>query len=382
MTKSRNSTFRLRYVQGWVDRDGRAHCYFRRAGYPRVRLPGLIGSAEFMAAYQAALGSAPEPVGATRNKPGSVSAAIASYFASSAFDNGQREGELAPSTQVVRRAILEAFRREHGDKSFVLMPKKFIVAMLDAMSPTAARNWFKAIRALVRHCIDGGMREDDPTLGVRLRPIKGDGFYTWNEEDIAQFEARHPIGSRERLALALGLYTAQRRGDVIRMGKQHIRNGMLHVKQQKTGTPLAIPIHPELQLVLDATPCDQLTFLTTLRGKPFEPTSLTQWFAKACKDAGLSPDCTFHGLRKAACRRLAEADCNVLEIASHSGHKTLSEVKRYTDKADQAKLARNAMAKVLATAARFPEEQTGTQTVKDDRSRLSKPLTAFEKKPA
>jgi hypothetical protein len=53
MTKPRNSTFRIRYVQGWVDQDGRTHFYFRRAGYPRIRLPGLVGSAEFMAAYAA-----------------------------------------------------------------------------------------------------------------------------------------------------------------------------------------------------------------------------------------------------------------------------------------------------------------------------------------
>ena len=89
----------------------------------------------------------------------------------------------------------------------------------------------------------------------------------------------------------------------------------------------------------------------TRLGKPFEPTSLTQFFAKACKDAGLSSDCTLHGLRKAACRRLAEAGCNVLEIASISGHKTLSEVKRYTDKADQARLARNAMARTVTDKA-------------------------------
>jgi integrase len=377
MTNSRNSTFRLKFVQAWTDRDGRAHFYFRRAGYPRSRLPGLIGSTEFMEAYQAAFASAPEPIGATRNKPGSVSAAITSYYISPSFES------LAPTSQVVRKAVLEAFRREHGDKLIAAMPRKFIAAMLDQMTPTAARNWFKAIRALVRHCIDDvELLKDDPMIGIKLRPIKGDGFHTWTEEEIAQFEAHHPIGSRERLALALGLYTGQRRGDVIRMGRQHIRDGALHVKQQKTGTTLAIPIHSELQAVIDATPGNQLTFLVTRLGKPFEPTSLTQFFANACKDAGLSPDCTFHGLRKAACRRLAEAGCNVLEIASISGHKTLSEVKRYTDAADQARLARNAMAKRLGTADRFPEEQSGTQTVKDDRGGLSKPLASLEKKPA
>ena len=77
--------------------------------------------------------------------------------------------------------------------------------------------------------------------------MTGDGFHTWTEEQIAQFEAAHPIGSRERLACALGLHTGQRLGDVVRMGRQHIRNGLLHVTQRKTGKALAIPIHPELR---------------------------------------------------------------------------------------------------------------------------------------
>src|SRR5262249_1583803 len=116
MTKSRNSTFRLRYVQAWADPDGRAPFYFRRAGYPRIRLPGLIGSAEFMAAYQAALGNEPDPIGASKRSPaGSVSAAIASYYQCRSFK------ALATSSQAVRRFVLEAFRREHGDKMIAAM---------------------------------------------------------------------------------------------------------------------------------------------------------------------------------------------------------------------------------------------------------------------
>jgi hypothetical protein len=76
---------RLKFVQAWVDRDGRARHYFRRAGYPRVRLPGRPGSTEFMSAYQAALDAAMTEIGARRSKPGSVSAAIASYYASPSF---------------------------------------------------------------------------------------------------------------------------------------------------------------------------------------------------------------------------------------------------------------------------------------------------------
>jgi integrase len=365
------TTLRLKFVQAWVDHEGRAHHYFRRAGYARVRLPGLPGSPEFMRAYETALGSTPEPVGIARTKAGSVAAAIASYYGSAAFT------KLAPETQGVRRAVLDAFKREHGDKLIRAMPSKFIRALLDAMEPTTAKNWLAAIRAMAQHCIKVDMLDDDPTLGVKLARRAGDGIHTWTEEQIARFETRHAIGSRERLALALGLYTAQRRGDVVRMGRQHVRGDVLHVKQEKTGKELAIPLHPELRQILATVPATtQLTFLRTLRGKPFDPHAFSAWFGEARDVAGLPSACTFHGLRKAACRRLAEAGCTVHEIAAISGHASLREVERYTKAADQMKLARAAMAR--ATAA----EQSGTQTVKSDSGQVSKPLPALEKKPA
>ena len=74
-----------KYVQHWVDHDGRAHCYFRRRGYPRVRLPGLPWSPSFMAAYEAALAGPRAAIGAGRIKPGSVAAVVAEYFDSQQF---------------------------------------------------------------------------------------------------------------------------------------------------------------------------------------------------------------------------------------------------------------------------------------------------------
>jgi integrase len=291
-----------------------------------------------MEAYQRAFAAAPSAIGASRSKSGSVSAAIASYYGSPAFK------ALAPSSQGVRRAVLEAFRRDQGSLMMAAMPKKFVATMLDGMKPSAARNWLKAIRALVQHCIAIDLLKEDITLGIRLRPSKGE-FHTWSEDEISAFEATFAIGTRERLALALGLYTGQRRGDVIRMGRQHVRDGVMHVRQEKTNAVLAIPVHPELARVLVAVPATQLTFIQTLKGTPFTGHAFSDWFGKACDAAGLDARCTFHGLRKAACRRLAEAGCSANEIAAISGHSTLKEVARYTRAVDQAKMARNAMAR-------------------------------------
>jgi integrase len=168
-----------------------------------------------------------------------------------------------------------------------------------------------------------------------------------------RWAARHPVGTKPRLALALLLYTGQRRGDVIRMGRQHIRidadgKEELAITQQKTGTPVVVPVHPELRAAIDASAGvnPNLTFIVTERGKPFPGPRFTQWFRRHCDAAGLPKRCVVHGLRKAAARRLADAECRAHEIMAVLGHTSLKEAERYTKDFDRAKLARSAMARL------------------------------------
>ena len=242
----------------------------------------------------------------------------------------------------------ERFRAEHGDKPIAELPPKFITLTLNKLRPSVARNWFKAIRHLMQYAVAADLCKVDPTQGLKLPKIKTSGIYTWNETDIATYELAWPIGTKARLAFVLLLYTAQRRSDVIRIGRQHIRNGVLQVRQAKTGTVLDIPVHQQLQAIIDATPGEHLTFLTTKTGKPYSGNDFSEQFRAWCDAAELPKECSAHGLRKAACRRLAEAGCSANEIAAISGHATLSEVQRYTKAADQARMARNAMARQAA----------------------------------
>ena len=332
-----------KYVQAWVDpRDGRAYYYLRRRGFPRVRLRGLPWSPSFMAAYESAFAGPRTAIGAGRIKPGSVAAVVAEYLDSQTFFTSKSAG-----TQRMRRGILERFRAAYGERPMALLPAEWIEALLDAKPPHAARSWLVTLRSLCQFAAKRGYLRADPTANIKQRATKGDGFHTWSEEEIAQFEAHHPVGTKPRLALALLLYTAQRRSDVVRMGRQHIKDGVLTVKQQKTGVTLAIPVHPHLQAVLDATPGEHLTFLLTATGKPYGGDAFSTQFRKWCDDAGLPQRCKPHGLRKAACRRLAEAGCSANEIMAISGHATMKELVRYTAAADQARLARNAMAKAV-----------------------------------
>jgi integrase len=335
---------RLPNIHEYRDRHGTIRRYVRRPGCRKVPLTGTPGTEAFMDAYAAALaGETPRgEIGAARTKPGTVNAAVVGYYGSVAFTN------LALGTQRMRRNILERFRAENGDKRIALLQRRHIADAVAARAetPAAARNFLHLIRALMQYCQGIGMIDGDPTAGVKGVRIRSEGIYTWSEADIETFEAKYPVGTRARLALALLLYTAQRRSDVIRMGRQHLRGGAIHLTQRKTGTALAIPVHAELAAIIEATPSDNLTFLVTRDGSPFADAGFGNLFRDWCNEAGLPKQCSAHGLRKAACRRLAEAGCSAPEIMAISGHASLREVQRYCAAADQARMARSAMATV------------------------------------
>jgi integrase len=335
---------RLKHVHAFTDRHGRRRYYARIPGKAAVPLPGEPGSPPFMSEYHAATAHAP-PLTA-RLRPGSIAAAIALYFNSADF------AHLAAATRADRRRTLERFIKTEHERAalpFGRMEKQDVERILakKAAAPHAAKGFLKALRAVAKVAVKLAVIADDPTTGVKfLTPASDDGFRMWEEEDIARFEAHWAIGTRERLALAVLLYTGQRRGDVVRLGRQHVKGGVLMVRQSKTGTVVALPVHPTLATILAASKTGQLTFLTTTNGEPFTPAVFTNWFGNACRGAGLPIGLSAHGLRKAMCRRLAEAGCTVHEIQAISGHASLKEIERYTKGVEQKRLAETAMQRV------------------------------------
>ncbi len=337
-----------KHVHHFTDRHGGARYYLRRPGFKGIALPGLPWSPTFMAAYEAAMASAPPPIAIDRIKPGSLRAVAAGYFRSSTYL------ALTPASRQMYRHRIDALCQQKdslgvalGDKSAAKLERKHVVALMEtkAGKPAAANEMRKILRALMQHAVETGLRDNDPTRDVKPVKIKSDGFHSWTEEEIAAFEAKHLVGTKARLALGLLVNVGQRRSDTILMGRQHVRDGYITVHQQKTGARLEIPITDDLAMILAATPCNDLTFLRTDRGnKPFSKKGFSDWFRKQCDAAGL-PHCTAHGLRKACARRLAEAGCSPHEIAAITGHVSLREVERYTKAVNQKRLAEKAMAR-------------------------------------
>ena len=172
---------------------------------------------------------------------------------------------MKPSTQQSRRSIIERFRAEHGNKPLKGLQRKHIQQIIGDKSdtPQGANNLLKALRVILAYAVDQEMITSNPAVGVKKYKAQGDGYHSWSEAEIAQFESQHPVGTKARLAMVLGLYTAQRKGDVIKMGRQHITGDSIAVRQEKTGTPLILPMHPELKATLASVPRNNMTFLMT-----------------------------------------------------------------------------------------------------------------------
>jgi integrase len=335
---------KLRYINEFVDRYGNVRRYFRRRGGRPVPLPGLPGSSEFMEVYQAALAGVPPPPSSKHVVRGSLAEIAAGYFRSAGFVN------LSPSSQKLYRLVLKPILEAHGHRLVRELPKaaaRHVIEEIGATRPGMANLTRAVLSNVMAYAIAAGVRADNPFVG--LVPYRLGTHHTWTDVEVAQFERRWPLGTRERLAFALLLYTWQRGGDVVKITRSDFVNGRIRVSQEKarngTANELMIPIHPALERALKAGPVVGMQhIITDARGRPLR--GLTSLIDRAVKLAGLPPHCVAHGLRKAALRRLAEHGSTTKEIAAMSGHRSLKEIERYTARADQARLAQAAVEKL------------------------------------
>lgn len=347
--------------------DGVLRFYFRKKGQPKIRLEGTPGTADFMAQYHDAQAGKIEPKdkGPKKSLPNTFRWLSEQYFQSAEYKR------LDARTRLVRKQIIEHMWAEPlkpgSKKLFEDMPlssfnSKNVRVLRDRKAEfhEAANSRVKALRAIFSWAIlpDVELADTNPARDVAYFKSESDGFHSWTEEEVAQFETRHPRGTKARLALDLMLYTSQRRSDAILFGRQHVSNGWLRFTQvkgrKKKPITLELPIHPELQKTLDATTLGNMTFIVTEFDKPFTSAGFGNYFRRRCDEAGL-PHCSAHGLRKVAARRMAERGASEKQIMSVTGHTTSKEVIRYTKAASQRLLAKDAI-ELLGR----PEDQSKT----------------------
>jgi integrase len=339
---------RVKHVLEDTDRHGNVRIYFRKRGQRKVRLPGPMGSEAFWSAYREAA------AGQIQNKPALPTKPHKSTFRwlCEAYYGSAEFKLLAPRTRAVRRRILDRFCEKNGDRPFARLEPKYIRKLRDAKAdhPEAANQLLKLLRQLLGFAVANDLLRHNPAKEVPyLRGNRG-GFHTWTVDEVRRYEALHPIGSSARLSLALLLYTGQRRADVVRFGRQHVKDGTLTFVQAKgqnrNPVTLTIPVLPQLQEVIDATKTSQLVFLASQFGRPFTSNGFGNRFRKWCNAAGLY-HCSAHGLRKAGATIAAENGATEHELMAIFGWKTLKQVQVYTQAANQKHLAARAMHKLV-----------------------------------
>ncbi|WCT73800.1 tyrosine-type recombinase/integrase [Sphingomonas naphthae] len=338
-------------VSSFTDRHGKLRWRWRKAGFVTYYFrspPDTAGFKEELAACEA---GAPIRAGGGRCIPRSVSDLVARYYASANFNRGGLDDQHR------RRLLIESFRTplandlvanfrwDHIEAILADRAKKAIDGRGRVVGgPVAALNLRKQLRRLFAYAKRLGWITDNPVDDAeRIAAPKTGGYYAWSEDDIAAYQARHPLGTGARLALEIMLWTGQRRSDARQLGPEHLKSGQINYRQGKTGTDLWLPAVPQLMEAIRAMQRVGLnTFLVTDHGKPFSRAGFGNKMREWCDEAGL-PQCTSHGLRKAVARRLAESDASQQSIKAVGGWKGDAEVTIYTASADQKRLARTAI---------------------------------------
>jgi integrase len=213
--------------------------------------------------------------------------------------------------------------------------------------PVAAINLHKQLKRLFRYAVKLKLISTNPAeLAEGVKAPKG-GRHPWSEVEIAAYRKRHPLGTKARLALEIFLWTGLRLADGTRFGRSHIKGGQVCYVQSKTGKELVLPAAPQLLAAIEAMPAVGLTtLLVTDYGKPFSPDGLGNKMREWCDQAYL-PHCTAHGLRKALARRSADLGATQQQLKAVGTWSNDAEVATYVAGADQAKLAENALSKVI-----------------------------------
>jgi integrase len=327
-----------------LSRHGKTIWYVRIGKGPRIRIRRAFGTLEFDAEYRAALDGLVAPRVQTKDTTqtattGTLAWLIKRYRETGAWTN------LSLATRRQRENILKPVLESAGRKPITNIIKATIVAGRDRRAketPFQARHFLDTMRGLFRWAIEADLVKVDPTAGVADPSFPtSDGFPSWTEDDVAAYQKRWPIGTRQRVWFDVLLFTGLRRGDAIRLGRQHVRDGIATIKTEKTGTEVSLPILPALAKTIAAGPCGDLAFITSANGKPFTKESFGNSFTEACRKAGITKSA--HGIRKLAATRAANAGATEAQLKAIFGWTNSKMPTLYTKGANNRRLAKQAM---------------------------------------
>lgn len=339
------------HLQRQVTQHGRIVWYVRIGKGRRTRIKAEFGTPEFDAEYRVALAGNPRPAKGAPTT-GTLAWLIERYRETTNWR------DLSLATRRQRENIFKQVIATAGQDRLIHFTTATIEKGRDrrAATPFQARHFLQAMRGLFRWAHKAKHVRHDPTFGVDdLARPKSEGFPAWTEDNVTAYEKRWPIGTRQRVWLDMLLYTGLRRGDVCRLGKQHVRNGTATLTTEKTGTVVSLPILPVLQATLDAGPCGDLAFIVGARGMPLVKEAFGNTFAEAAREAGVKKSC--HGLRKIAATRCAENEATLPQMNAIFGWTGSAMALKYIEAANRRRLAAQAMDKLNDSGTSIPSPE-------------------------
>ena len=323
-----------------LNRHGARVWYYREGQGPRTRIRGEFGSPEFNAAVNAARGGH-TTVGVkttlSHTDPNSFGWLVDQFLKSPAHLSKEEP------TQKARRNVLRRIvEKGAGAQAYRDLTDVDIRTLRDQIAATGAvamANGAVAILRVMFHWAveDAKLLRTNPCLGVKAIKYTGGTNHVWTDEEMMRFEEAYPLGTRERLAYALLLYSGQRSADIVRLGRQHLKDGWLTITAGKTGKAAQVPVLDVLSEAIAAGPTGDLTFLVSDERTPLQVSTFGRWFREACDQAGV-PDCTPHGLRHAGATRLAARGASTATLQCIYGW-SLPMAERYTKTASHRRSA-------------------------------------------
>ena len=210
--------------------------YVRLGHGPRIRLKSAYGTPEFEAEYRQAING-----GRAASEPRRAGAGTLRWLWNQHL-NSSAWASLARATQRQHINIMSHVLESAGAMPLGEMTRAHILDGRERRkaTPSQANNFLNTMRSLFKWAKESELVAADPTQDVKIVPRpKTGGFRVWIEDEIERFEAHWPIGTRERLALDLLLYTGLRRGDVVRLGRPHVKDGRFRIKTKRTASRLS-----------------------------------------------------------------------------------------------------------------------------------------------
>ena len=345
---------KLPFLHRYVTRHGKVKYYVKLSPHQKgrgTRVKGLYRSDEFMQNYHALVRGTPiMPSLIGKDGKGSLKWLITQYRNSRSWCD-----ELSAGTREQRGPILKHLEDRNGDIPYTSINRAKVEEGMMARTENQARHFYDTVRGLFKWAVENEHHDRNPTDGIKVKKDNGEGHLAWPIELIEQYEKRWPLGTKQRLTFDVYLYVGLRRGDAARLGKQHIRNGIVHLMTEKSQEkmPVYVPVHPALAASIAACPSPGLSIVCKDDGTHYTKEGLGNFFREAIAAAGIpvtkrgskNKGYSGHGLRKASATIAAESGASEAELNAMFGWTGHQMAQLYTKKADRKRLAARAMAK-------------------------------------